>query len=70
MLLYYTYIVKFSIFRSLLELWKGTCLVIQPQYTVVGPVPATPITLLVARVLELLLPFIPLPEYEGCATAT
>jgi hypothetical protein len=44
--------------------------VIQPQHTVVGSVPGTPINLLAARVPQPLLPFISLPEYEGCATAT
>lgn len=54
--------------RSLLELWKRTCLAIQPQYTVVGSVPATPVSVLAAGVPEPLLSFIPLPEHEGCAT--
>ena len=60
----------FCFCRSLFELWQGPCVVIQPQRTVVGSVPAAPINLLAARVPEPLLPFISLPEYEGRSTAT
>jgi hypothetical protein len=43
---------------------------IQKKPPVVGSVPEAPIDLLAARVPEPFLPFISLPEYENCATAT